>query len=137
MPLIRTLGALALAAAGITAAVTLSTPGDQAAETVTLTGCVRAGGNPAVRILRGAAAPAPAAPDAAAGMSVADDYLLVAVPSGVDLGAMTNHRAAITGVVSPAKGGPEPPPEANAAERGLKRLAVQSAKEVATSCSGG
>ena len=136
MPLIRTLGALTLAAAGVTAAVTLSTPGDQS-ETVTLTGCVRTGSNPAVHILRGAAAPTTTAPDTATGLEAAEDYLLVSIPAGTDFGALTNHRVAVTGQVSLAKAGPEPPREANAAERALKRLAVQSAKEVAANCSGG
>jgi hypothetical protein len=122
-------------AAGIAAMVTVSTPGDQRTDPVTLTGCLRAGGHPSVFLLRGAAMPDAEAPSN--DRSTAEDYLLVSVPGGVDLGALVNHRTAITGIVSTAKDGPPPPNEANAAERALKRLAVQSARDVAASCSGG
>jgi hypothetical protein len=139
MPFTRLASASALAAAaGVAAVVAITSPGDQGSESVTLTGCVRTGGNAAVYILRGATATAGAAqPSGADVPTSADDYLLVQVPSSVKLAELVNHRAAITGPVSDAKSGPAPPSEANAAERALKRLTVQSAREIAPNCSGG
>jgi hypothetical protein len=136
MSLTTTLSTAAVAlAAAIAAFLAVSTPGDQSTDPATLTGCLRTGGNPSVYLLRGAAAPVPEAPSATA--PPAEDYLLVSIPSGVELGKMVNHRVAITGSVSDAKDGPAPPSEANAAERALRRLAVQSARDVAPNCSGG
>ena len=130
-------GTLGTVAAGVAAAaiavVSFMSPGDQGSEPVTLTGCVRGGGHPSVYLLRGAAAPAPATPSGETA-PMPEDYLLVSIPDTVDLGPMLNHRVAVSGVVSTAKNGPAPPPESNAAERGLKRLAVQSTREVAANC---
>jgi hypothetical protein len=139
MTLTGTVSTVALvAAAGIVAAVSVSSPGDQGSEAVTLTGCLRTGGTPAVYILRGAgAAPDAPQPSGAALPAAAEDYLLVQIPASIKLAEMVNHRAAITGLVSDAKSGPAPPSDANAAERALKRLSVQSARDVAPNCSGG
>ena len=135
MSVTTTLSTAAVAVvASIAAFVAVSTPGDQSTDPVTLTGCLRTGGNPVVYLLRGAAAPDTETPSTS---SAAEDYLLVSIPGGVDLAGMVNHRVAITGVVSSAKDGPAPPSEANAAERALRRIAVQSARDVAPNCSGG
>ena len=100
MSLTGTLGAAAVvAAAGVIAAVAVSSPGDQGSEAVTLTGCMRRGGNPAVFILRGAAAPEGAPqPSGAEVPAAADDYLLVQVPDAIALAEMVNHRVAVKGV---------------------------------------
>lgn len=138
MTIRRTLSTLAIVvAAGVAVLVALTSPGDQGSEAVTLTGCLRTGGNPAVYLLRGAETPAANAAPAPGETAAPEDYLLVAIPSSLDLKALVNHRIAITGLVSDAKGGPSPPEEANAAERALKRLAVQSAREAASNCSTG
>jgi hypothetical protein len=137
MSVTTTLSTAAVAiAASVAAFVAMSTPGDQSGDPVTMTGCLRTGGNPVVYLLRGAAASTEDAPgDTANGR--ADDYLLVSIPGGVDLAGLVNHRASVTGIVSDSKAGPAPPNEANAAERALKRIAVQSVKEVAPNCAGG
>ena len=138
MPFTRFAGTSALAAAAAVAVVVaIVSPGDQSTEAVTLTGCLRTGGNAAVYILRGAAAPGDAAQPSGAAAAAAEDYLLVQVPSSIKLAEQVNRRVAITGVVSDAKGGPAPPAEANTAERALKRLTVQTAREIAPNCSGG
>ena len=135
MPLTRTLSALGATAGSVAIVIAVATSGGQGTETVTLTGCLRVGGNPVVHILRGAAAPAAGTPSSE-NAPAAEDYLLVSVPANLELGPMVNHRVAITGQVSQAKDGPAPPREANAAERALRRLTVQGAKEVVASCSG-
>ena len=134
----RTVSLLALIlAASVAVVIALSSPGDQGSETVTLTGCLRTGSDPVVYILRGAAVPADAlVPSGAAPPPAAEDYLLVQIPETVDPGTMVNHRVEIAGLVSDAKSGPAPPREANAAERALKRLTVQRARDVAPNCSG-
>ena len=90
----------------------------------TLTGCLRQGSGEAVFLLRGATGDGPGA----------RDYLLVAVPSGLELSAALNHRVAIVGDVHAADDGPEPPPGANTVERALRRLSVQSMSEIEASC---
>jgi hypothetical protein len=139
MPFTRFASTSALAAAAaIAVVVAVTSPGDQGTEAVTLTGCLRSGGNPAVYILRGAAAPAAVSqPSDRDAVPAAEDYLLVQIPSSVKLEAIVNRRVAITGVASDAKNGPAPPAEANAAERALKRLTVQEARETAPNCSEG
>jgi hypothetical protein len=91
----------------------------------TVTGCLRQGSGEAVFLLRGATSPDEPGQR---------DYLLVSVPSGVDLAAALNHRISIVGEIHAAVDGPEPPPGANTVERALRRLAVQSMSEIAASC---
>ncbi|HEX5215213.1 MAG TPA: hypothetical protein VFV98_07090 [Vicinamibacterales bacterium] len=124
---------LALGAAGVVLA--MSTAGDQAAEPRTLTGCLRTGSAPAVFLLRGAALPAAIAPAPDGSRLLPEDFVLVAVPAGTDLNTLVNHRIAVTGVVIEAKDPPAAPGEANAAERALKKIRVQSVKDVAGNCS--
>lgn len=130
----RTLLAGAGAAGAISVVLALGPAAVQTPAT-TLTGCLRAGSAQGVYLLRGASQDAAAAvPDGAGSMP--EDYLLVSVPSQIDLAPHLNHRVSITGVVSSAKQGPAPPAGANAAERALKRIAVQSVREVAQNCAG-
>ena len=98
----------------------------------TLTGCLRTGSAATVFVLRGAAADDAAATPSGAAMP--EDYLLVAVPAGVALNELVNHRIAVTGVISDAGAPPPPPAGANAAEKALKKLSVKSVKEVAANC---
>ena len=138
MSVTGTVSSIALvSAAAIVAAISVSSPGDQGSEAVTLTGCLRTGGNPAVYILRGAAGTAIAQQPSGAAPAAADDFLLVQIPQSLNLAEQVNHRVAVTGIVSDPKNGPAPPSEANTAERALKRLSVQTAREVASNCSGG
>ena len=51
------------------------------------------------------------------------------------LNTVINHRIAVTGVVIEAKDPPAAPGEANAAERALKKIRVQSVKDIAGNCS--
>jgi hypothetical protein len=95
------------------------------ASAATLTGCLRQGSGQAVFLLRGATG----GDDAGA-----RDYLLVSVPSGVELAAALNHRVSIVGDVHAASDGPEPPPGANTVEKALRRLSVQSMSDIAASC---
>jgi hypothetical protein len=125
--------AVALALGTVGAVVAMSTAGDQAAEPRTLTGCLRTGSAPVVFVLRGAALPEASAPDGS--RMLPEDFVLVAVPDGTDLNAVLNHRIAVTGVVIEAKDPPAAPGEANAAERALKKIRVQSVKDVAGNCS--
>lgn len=106
----------------------VSTPSQDPPQEQTLTGCLRTGSAPTVFLLRGASADA-----APSGPRVAEDYLLVSVPSS--LGEKVNHRIAVTGTVSEAGAPPAPPPAANAAEKALKKLSVRDVKEVAANCS--
>ena len=92
----------------------------------TLTGCLRQGSGEQVFLLRGATE--------TGGQGGARDYLLVAVPSEVDLAASLNHQVAIVGDVFAASEGPAPPPGANTVEKALRRLAVQSMTEIEASC---
>jgi len=124
---------LALGAAGVVLA--MSTAGDQAAEPRTLTGCLRTGSAPIVFVLRGAALPASIAPTPDGSRLLPEDFVLVAVPDGTDLNTVINHRIAVTGVVIEAKDPPAAPGEANAAERALKKIRVQSVKDIAGNCS--
>lgn len=125
--------AAALALGAVGAVLATSTAGDQAAEPRTLTGCLRNGSAPVVYILRGAALPAAQTPNDSA--PLAEDFVLVAVPDGTDLNAVINHRIAVTGVVIDAKDPPTAPGEANAVEKALKKIRVQSVKDVAGNCS--
>jgi hypothetical protein len=107
-------------------------------QTVTLTGCLRTGSTSTLYLLRGASTPAldPAeSPGATAAPAIPEDFLIASIPQGVDLAPMVNHRIAVTGTVSEAKDPPPPPPGANTAEKALKRISVQSVKEVASNCS--
>lgn len=118
--------ALSLAAIAGVAGVLVATP-SAAQDPVTLTGCLRAGSGEGVFILRGAAAPV------AAGQ-IARDYLLVAVPEGIDLPTLVNHRVAVTGTVHTPDAAPAPPDGANSAERALRRIAVRGVTDVASNC---
>jgi hypothetical protein len=95
----------------------------------TLTGCLRTGSAASVFVLRGAAADAGA--ETPSGTTMPEDYLLVAIPDQVNLTEMTNHRIAVTGVISDTAA---PPAAANSAEKALKKLSVKSVKEVAANC---
>jgi hypothetical protein len=99
---------------------------------VTVTGCLRTGSAPSVFILRGATDPVPAQPDDAGQMP--RDYLLVAIPGGIDAAANLNTLVAITGVVSSGDAAPPPPEAANSAERALRRISVQALRQVAPKC---
>ena len=125
--------AVLLALGGVGAVLAMSAAGDQAAEPRTLTGCLGTGSAPVVYVLRGAALPEAPAPDGS--RLLPEDFVLVAVPDGTDLNAVVNHRIAVTGVVIEAKDPPAAPGEANAAERALKKIRVQSVKDVAGNCS--
>jgi hypothetical protein len=105
---------------GITAAFRAA---DDSSSPVAITGCLRQGSSEDVFVLRGGT-----------GEDTPRDYLLVAVPSGVDLPASLNRRVAVDGVVSAAADGPPPPQGANAVERALRRIAVRSISDVAESC---
>ena len=132
----RTLTLAAVLALGAVGAVlAMSTAGDQAAEPRTLTGCLRNGSAPTVFVLRGATLPTAAAatPDGSAPQP--QDFVLVAVPEGTDLNGMINHRIAVTGIVIEPKDPPAAPGEANAVEKALKKIRVQSVKDVAGNCS--
>lgn len=128
--------AAAVAIGSVGALVALSSPGDQG-QGVTLTGCLRTGSSATIYVLRGASEPSePAAPgrEPQAPTTPPDDYVLVSVPAQIDLSAHLNHRIGVTGVISDAKDPPPPPAGANAAERGLKKLSVQTVREVASNC---
>jgi hypothetical protein len=99
-----------------------------AQDAVTLTGCLRTGSAASVIILRGAATPV-------SGGQMPRDYLLVQVPDGVDVGALMNHRVAVTGAVNTAEEAPAPPDAANSAERALRRITVQGMRDIAANCS--
>jgi hypothetical protein len=126
MPRLRAVvAALAItwaAGAGFIGAAGTETEGAAAA---TLTGCLRQGSGESVFLLRGATGADDSGPR---------DYLLVSVPSGLELSAALNHRVAIVGDVHAAADGPEPPPGANTVEKALRRLAVQSMNEIEASC---
>jgi len=133
MTRLRTLTLSTVLALGAVGVVLAMSAGDQAAEPRTLTGCLRTGSAPAVFVLRGAALPEAPAPDGS--RLLPEDFVLVAVPEGTDLNGVLNHRIAVTGVVIEAKDPPAAPGEANAAERALKKIRVQSVKDVAGNCS--
>lgn len=131
------LAAILIAAAGV--AIVLAQRSSQTPAGVTVTGCLRQGSGPSVFILRGAAVPgmstesgeAPRFDASSDSTPTSTDYLLVSVPSRVDLAAHLNHKMEVSGQTGDAA----PPAGANAAEKALPRLAVSDAREVATSCS--
>ena len=102
----------------------------------TVTGCMRTGSSPTVYLLRSASVGVSESEGQQAAQQT-DDYLLVAVPDSINLAVHTNHRVAITGVVSTATAGPPPPTGANAAERAMQRLTVKSVKMIAQNCAAG
>jgi hypothetical protein len=124
----RMQGLKALVAAGAlivgVAAATAGVGGVEGAA-ATLNGCLRQGSGESVFLLRGATG---------GDESGARDYLLVSVPSSVELSASLNHRVSIVGEVHAAADGPQPPPGANTVEKALRRLSVQSMSEIAASC---
>jgi hypothetical protein len=94
---------------------------------VTATGCLRSGSASTVFLLRGARVEGTE--------GGARDYLLVSVPSTVELGAALNHQVSIEGDVVAASEGPAPPPAANTVEKALRRLVVRSLTDSGANCS--
>lgn len=131
----RLTGALAfVAASGLVAAA--DTPPAQE-RTSTLTGCLRTGSASTVYILRGAADPGHAEALAEAEGSVSlppEDFVVVSVPNSTSLADLVNHRLEMTAVVTEPDAPPPAPPNANAAERSLRRLSVRAVKDVAPNC---
>lgn len=97
------------------------------AAAASVSGCLRTGSAPSVFLLRGGRV--------AGEEGGARDFLLVSVPSGVNLGGALNHQVSIDGDVFAAAEGPEPPAAANTVEKALRRLAVRSMSDSGTNCS--
>ena len=89
-------------------------------------GCLRNGSAPTVFILRGGRQ--------AGAEGGGRDFLLVAIASGVNLNGALNHQVSIDGDASAAGEGPEPPGDANSAEKALRRLSVQALRDSGQRC---
>jgi hypothetical protein len=126
----RLAGALSFVAAAGLIAVADTPPAQE--KTTTLTGCLRTGSASTVYILRGAADPGPEAPSLSA--AIPEDYVVVSAPNNTNLADLVNHRLEMTAVVSEPDAPPPAPPNANAAERSLRRLSVRALKDVAPNC---
>jgi hypothetical protein len=124
-----------IAAASAAALAALAGSGAPDRQAVSRTGCLRTGSTSTVYLLRGATNPAPGQAESPgdAGAAIPEDFLLIP-GSGIDLAPMVNHRIAVTGEVSEAKDPPPPPSGANTAEKALKKISVQTVKEVASNC---
>jgi hypothetical protein len=127
----RLAGALSFVMAGGLIAVADTPPVQE--KTTTLTGCLRTGSASTVYILRGAALPDVSTPGHDAG-PMPEDYIVVSVPNNTNLADVVNHRLEMTAVVTEPDAPPAAPPNANAAERALRRLSVRAVKDVAPNC---
>ena len=112
-------------------AVADTTPAQE--KTTTLTGCLRTGSATTVFILRGAADPVVEQPGHESS-AMPEDYIVASAPSGTNLADLVNHRLEMTAVVTEPDSPPSAPPNANAAERSLRRLTVRALKDVAPNC---
>ena len=131
----RIITTVIIAAASAAVLAAWAGSGTQERQAVSRTGCLRTGSTSTVYLLRGATSPAPGQAESPgdAAAAIPEDFLLVP-GSGIDLAPMVNHRITVTGEVSEAKDPPPPPSGANTAEKALKRISVQSVKEVASNC---
>lgn len=129
----RLTGALAFVVASGLVAVADTPPAQE--KTSTLTGCLRTGSSSTVYLLRGASDPVPGTPGNEPAGLPPEDFLIVSAPNNTNLADLVNHRLEVTAVVTEPDAPPPAPPNANAAERSLRRLSVRAVKDVAPNCS--